>query len=292
MVLTLHRVLPQEEYARTSSQDGIIVRDTTFEALTRYLSRHYDLLDLRHGPPQFSPGLPRLRVALTFDDGWKDSITTAFPITTRYNIPWVVFVCPALQGCRFPFWPERVMAQRRAFFGTANTEQYIEFLKALPADRREQELASQSYTSALPTDEPNNAAMTWEEMALLHRSGVALGSHTNTHQILTTLEPSAAQSELTSSKAALENSLQAPCTLFAYPNGNCTPAVRDLVKAAGYTIAFTTRPGAWTRECDPLLVPRLNVAEQKMIGWRGGFSRAAFEYNIFWKAARKSKTEG
>lgn len=40
----------------------------------------------------------RLRVAVTFDDGFKDTLTTAAPTLLQYHIPFTVFATPALLG--------------------------------------------------------------------------------------------------------------------------------------------------------------------------------------------------
>lgn len=288
VVLTFHRVLPDPEYAATSSQAGIVVRENTFASLCAYLQRSCEVLDLHPEKPVWPHSSSQLRVALTFDDGWQDNFTTALPITRKYGIPWTVFVCPGLAGRSFPFWPERVMAQRRIVFGLAATERYIAHLKELTPQGLEDELAKLPQIAHADGIEPNNATMSWESMCLLQENGVRLGSHTDTHQILTQLDPAAIENELKRSKESLERAFGVPCRAFAYPNGNVTPAIRGQVKLAGYTLAFTTRPGAWMAESDSLLIPRLNISEQKLTGWRGGFSRAAFEYHVFWKAARQT----
>ncbi|HWC00686.1 MAG TPA: polysaccharide deacetylase family protein, partial [Bryobacteraceae bacterium] len=240
VVLTFHRILPEREYLRTSSQPGIVVREATFSSLVRYLRESCELADLHSGPPTWSARALRPRLALTFDDGWKDNFTTAFPILQRSKAPWVVFVCPGLENRPFPFWPEQVMARRRPQFGAAATDRYIEHLKTLPPAERDAAVAAVSHAASLPDDELLNATMTWAEMRSLHQSGVALGSHTDTHQILTQLDDADVQAELKRSKEALEDTLKVPCVLFAYPNGNVTEAVRNLVAAAGYQMAFST----------------------------------------------------
>ncbi len=76
------------------------------------------------------------------------------------------------------------------------------------------------------------------------------------------------------------------CEMFAYPNGDVSPKVRDFVKDAGYRLAFTTRPGFWNKATDPLQIPRMNVSEEKVTGLTGRFSPAMFDYSMIWKASR------
>jgi peptidoglycan/xylan/chitin deacetylase (PgdA/CDA1 family) len=286
VVLTFHRVLEAREYSVTSSLAGIVVKEETFTALMRYISQYCAPIDLKNGLPAGPGGGRRISVAVTFDDGWRDNWATAAPIASRYNVPVAIFVCPELAGERFPFWPEAAVALWRrsntlhSQFATA--EVFVECLKRLRPEERKRLLEDADRN--LPTLEPMNAAMTWDEMAQLSRKGVVFGSHTCTHAILVQLDEATVERELTVSREMIEQNLS-NCRWLAYPNGDWSPEVRDKAEAAGYEFAFTTLPGVMTRRCDSLLIPRMNVWEGKITAWRGRFSRVAFEYGVFWKAA-------
>jgi peptidoglycan/xylan/chitin deacetylase (PgdA/CDA1 family) len=294
VVLTFHRVLDDEEYARTSSLPGIVVRRETFAALARYISRHCTPVSLSGRDAAKVHG--RVPVAVTFDDGWRDNHVHAFPVANQYRIPLTIFVCPGLESRPFPFWPELAVLWWReahstggsfpAQYGTA--EQFIEHLKTLPPAERDRILVESA--TRTPGNEPNNATLSWDEMTSLSRQGVLFGSHTCTHQILVQIDGTEVRRELTESREILERRLGAPCRTLAYPNGDCSPRVRELAAEAGYQLAFTTRPGVWSRNCDPLLIPRINIWEGKIVGRRGRFSRVAFEYSVFWKAALAGST--
>jgi peptidoglycan/xylan/chitin deacetylase (PgdA/CDA1 family) len=126
----------------------------------------------------------------------------------------------------------------------------------------------------------------------MDQCGVAFGTHTLTHRILTLVPESVARREIVESKAYLESALHRPCRLFAYPNGNHSDATRRLLAEAGFSRAFTTDPGAWTPGSDPLEIPRLNVSESDVVGPAGRFSAAMFEYTVFWRVARALLAQG
>jgi peptidoglycan/xylan/chitin deacetylase (PgdA/CDA1 family) len=51
-------------------------------------------------------GAPRGRTAsLTFDDGWRNGLTTAVPVLERLGVPGTFFVCPGLFGATHPDVP-------------------------------------------------------------------------------------------------------------------------------------------------------------------------------------------
>jgi peptidoglycan/xylan/chitin deacetylase (PgdA/CDA1 family) len=169
--------------------------------------------------------------------------------------------------------------------GPAECEEFVEELKRMEPVAREAALSQLHIPSKedLSLAEPLNATLDWNELATLRDSGVLFGSHTYSHQILTQLKSGEVFSELIESKQDIEARLGAECETFAYPNGNWSPEVREAVARAGYRIAFTTQLGLWTRFSDPLCVPRMNISEGHLVGLRGRFSRAMFEYNVFWR---------
>ncbi|MEE9217981.1 MAG: polysaccharide deacetylase family protein [Acidobacteriota bacterium] len=66
-----------------------------------------------------------------------------------------------------------------------------------------------------------------------------IGAHTLTHPELTELEPASARREIVKSRLWLERVTGAPVTAFCYPKGRSNPALRAMVREAGYTVART-----------------------------------------------------
>ena len=86
----------------------------------------------------------------------------------------------------------------------------------------------------------------------LSAAGMDLGAHSMTHPDLRTLDDGALRTELVDSKAAVEAITGRPCRAFAYPFGLHNRRVRRAVVDAGFSLAFTFRPGRW----NPLAAPR------------------------------------
>jgi peptidoglycan/xylan/chitin deacetylase (PgdA/CDA1 family) len=295
IALTFHRVLNDSDNKQTCSLDGIVIRKRTFRELSSHVAACYEPVDLRTAKPGVRHR--KLPVVFTFDDGWIDTYTVAFPIAREHQIPIVVFVCPELLDETAPFWPERLVALMRAAassVGNDQAEQLIESLKRDLPEERERYLANlrEKTRGSAEQVEPMSADRTMSCAAIrqMVAGGVCIGSHTQSHQILTMISPDSARRELHDSKAFIESTLSQCCDTFAYPNGNCSPETRALVAEAGYKLAVTTMSGAWTKDSDPLAVPRINIFEDKVIGWNRRFSATMFEYATFWKAWRAMKT--
>lgn len=290
IVLTFHRVLNDSELQQTASLRGMIVRSGTFDRFLNYASESCDLIDLNREQDWSQNG--KLKLGITFDDGWSDNAMAAFPIARQYQTPMVIFIVPEKTGTELPFWPERTVAMLENELSAHSErnaeyiEQAIEKLKILPASERERrlgEMAAQNSLSSASVDK----TMSWQQIAELHAGGVTFGSHTSTHEILTVIPVAQAEQEITSSRAYIEQKLNTTCALFSYPNGDCSEPVRNLVEQAGYRLAFLNQdPGVWTRDCDPYLIPRVNVCEYHLVDSKGKFSPLIFEYAVVWNAAK------
>src|ERR1041385_489909 len=198
VVLTFHRVLTDSEVQQTASLAGMIVRSSTFADLLKYAAQTSEFVDLSRDPEWKSNG--KLKLAITFDDGWSDNAGAAYPSARQYRAPIAIFIVPEKTGTTLPFWPERTAAalDRPGADGPARDAVYIEraieALKELPAIERELRIGQMAGTSgvlqsmgALQAVASVDRTMTWQQIQELHSGGVTFGSHTSTHEILTTI---------------------------------------------------------------------------------------------------------
>lgn len=76
-----------------------------------------------------------------------------------------------------------------------------------------------------------------EDLEAMMGRGVAFGSHGVTHRPLTHLTAGEARREVEDSREALERLLGLEVRSFSFPHGRSTPAIRDMVRQAGYLTA-------------------------------------------------------
>jgi peptidoglycan/xylan/chitin deacetylase (PgdA/CDA1 family) len=88
--------------------------------------------------------------------------------------------------------------------------------------------------------------LSWDEVRQMAGEGVAFGSHTERHPILTRVTPDRARQEVSGSKHRLEDEVGVPVTAFAYPNGgraDVDEASVRLLGEVGFSLGFTLIPG-------------------------------------------------
>ena len=110
------------------------------------------------------------------------------------------------------------------------------------------------------TGRPVLPLMGWDRLRELGQAGWEVAGHTCTHPHLNALNDVEALREISEGKAATEAHLNISLQTFCYPFGHFNARTPDLVQAAGFTGACTTRSGLARRETDPFLLPRVKIA--------------------------------
>lgn len=93
IILYYHRVISKEE-CRDVELSGMCVNVNTFSKQMGILKKFYNFVSENDivGAIENGKKLPDYSVWITFDDGWKDNYTNAFPILKNYSIPATLFV--------------------------------------------------------------------------------------------------------------------------------------------------------------------------------------------------------
>ncbi|PHV50754.1 carbohydrate esterase family protein [Janthinobacterium sp. BJB301] len=289
-ILIYHRVLARPDPLFPGEVDAAL-----FQRQLGLLQRFYTPLPLSDAVRRLQDGsLPPRAACITFDDGYADNAQVALPLLQRHGLHatffiatgyldggqmWNDTVVEAVRHAPGPVLDLRVhglgtfpvasLAQRQAAIATLLGQ-----LKYQPFARRQQ-LAMQIRRQAGATAGPA-AMLSTAQLRQLHAAGMELGAHTASHPILSTLAERAAQRDIAHGKQQLEALIQAPVSLFAYPNGK---AGRDygaphvaMVKDLGFKAAVATdwgvaRPGAGL---DLLQLPRFTPWDRGRLAflWR------------------------
>lgn len=113
-VWMLHRVV--EQRSENPDQRALEVTQQFLEQkILEYQRRGYSFISIsdilrRHGGKEYDSNPPILRrhkekwVCLTFDDGYQDNYTLAYPLLKRLGVPFCVYVTTGLIDNQMPLW--------------------------------------------------------------------------------------------------------------------------------------------------------------------------------------------
>jgi peptidoglycan/xylan/chitin deacetylase (PgdA/CDA1 family) len=107
----------------------------------------------------------------------------------------------------------------------------------------------------------SHPVLSWDEIVALDgRSPFSFEPHSMSHPALTELSIADARDQIRRSKLVLEERLNRPAELFAYPGGWYGARERALVADAGYMAACTCEPGMNTKTTDRFQLRRVAVS--------------------------------
>jgi peptidoglycan/xylan/chitin deacetylase (PgdA/CDA1 family) len=101
--------------------------------------------------------------------------------------------------------------------------------------------------------------LTWNQLRILQRRGIEIGSATTNGRPLVDLPDARIERELRRSRLVLERRLGRPVQWLAYPGGDVDPRVESLAEDVGYVLAVTPGPGIRQSARTPLRLTGVTV---------------------------------
>lgn len=285
-ILIFHRVLPAPDPMFPDLVDA-----ERFEALVRLLATSFNVLSLGDGAARLAAGtLPAGALCITFDDGYADNAEIALPILQRHGVKATFFVSTGfLDGGRM-FNDSVIECVRGARGDTADlssfglgprtlasaqnrrrvVDELLPQIKYLGLDEREQYIARLS--RLLRTERlPDDLMMRSGQVVELHRAGMEIGGHTARHPILRVLADADAEAEIAEGRKRLQQLVDAPIDVFAYPNGRPMQDYDgrhvEMVRRLGFRAAVSTAAGTATAASDRFQLPRFTPWDQGAWRW-------------------------
>jgi peptidoglycan/xylan/chitin deacetylase (PgdA/CDA1 family) len=152
----------------------------------------------------------------------------------------------------------------------------IVHLRTLPNSMRRECCLLLERKIGLPQNALSNRVLTWEQIHTMRQAGIAFGSHTLSHPVVSQLAPTELERELADSKLLLEEKLGIPVKDFAFPFGkvsDCGVTAIEMLSRCGYRSAVTTVPGVNTPQVNRYELRRLQIACESSL------ARFAFDLN-------------
>jgi peptidoglycan/xylan/chitin deacetylase (PgdA/CDA1 family) len=273
-ILIFHRVLPRSDALLPDIPDA-----QQFETQMRWVRDWFKVMPLAEGIERLYRGdVPPRAAAVSFDDGYADNEAVAAPILQRLGMTATFFVSTGyldgscmwndrvveavractddvldLRGLGLPSYPIGSLEERRKAVVALILD-----VKHFDAPRRQSVV--DAIVAATRASAPTALMMSPAQVRHLRTLGMDVGAHTVMHPILTRVTVDNAHDEIAGSKRHLEQLLDAPVPLFAYPNGHpwhdYAAEHVELVRQCGFSAAVTTAPGVASMRSDRFQLPR------------------------------------
>lgn len=266
-IIYFHRVLSDSSLYYPDD-----ITESEFESLIKLFSRVFNLSSLNDIDKPSKDG--RMRLAITFDDGYKDNLKAA-KILKKYGAPCTFFV--STEGVeKGILWQDKIIecikamtadeinqqggsTQGKAYSRAAFAHEKQTEIKQLSPYQRNLKIKNLEDISG--KDTYPRIMLDEDDIKTLSKDPLFdIGGHTHSHSILSTLSSTQTRDEIRKNKVLLEVLVGREIKHFAYPNGN--PRVdyseKDIntVSVIGYKKAFTTGDGGVKKSSHKLELPR------------------------------------
>lgn len=236
--------------------------------------------------------LPSGAVAVTFDDGFLNNYTHAWPVLERHGIPATIYLATGYIGTGRLIWTDLlenailetskrrlcidVDGVQRAYALGQEEERVRTFLevkslcKTLPDYTKDRAVSSivDELQPRSSSDHPLYAFMNWEQVREMDASPlIEFGAHTVDHVSLTRVDEEEMRRQIDESVAMVARELDHPCEFFSYPEGQSDDYDSNIVaylRAVGFDHAPTAIDGCnELASTDPFDIRRI------MVGFEG-----------------------
>ncbi len=235
-----------------------------------------DLKQGRKGPPGF---------AVTFDDGYKENMEL-MDVLEKHQCPAIFFVATACLDSNHPLW-----FMNRDAYGSIH--ELVERLRSLNRQDFLQTVKSSSLIAPQPFR--GRFGLTSVELRQISARGHEVGVHTHNHPFLGALSREDIRIEIETSYRQISKALEISHMPlhFAYPGGDVTPSVINILREMDAASAVTNNFGAVSEASSVYTLPRCTIGDTHYAGW-GLLKMSPLHYAVRrrWSGAAVEKAAG
>ncbi len=283
-ILAYHRVLDDAPASFAFDEDLISATSASFRRQMEFVRRHFQIVsfaDLQRCAQENKPW-PARALIVTFDDGYADNYSHAFPILKEKNVPATIFLATDFMESGRLFWWDLVaycfkqsalgsvhfpeIASEPLLLTTAAARRkainrVLQWMKNIPEATKNEFL--QNLPRVLEVTLRDNLGqgmhLSWSQIGEMAQHGIEFGAHSISHPILTNVAPEQLEVEINGSKRAIEEHLQREPVAFCYPAGQFNFEVQNAVRRAGFHFATAFHEAVSHGALDCFALPRIHA---------------------------------
>lgn len=279
LVLMYHGIVPDN----CPIDAWTFVKESEFRKQMDILAQYYDVVPINRIKEVEFPtsGRNKPTAIITFDDGYKNNYTHAFPILKEYGFPATVFVCSGLINKKDIFWYDKVIysiqrtscehidiGNKRFSFKAADTskrwdriQELLTYLKTKNKEERTEIVeALVNFLHAEEDQQEYFILLSFEEIHELQKSDlVTIGAHTTTHEILTGVSIEFAERIIADTVNDTKRLFGENEIYFSYPNGDYNRDIFRILHSHSIELAFTTVNELYAGQKSRYEIPRIGI---------------------------------
>jgi len=240
--------------------------EENFEKHLQFYKKDFDLItvDELNSLTNSKTRLKSRFALITFDDGYIDNYSLAFPLLKANNVPAVFFIATDfIEKDILPWWDEIAFLVKNS---SQNSVQLENWHTPISLKEKSKESNVKDVLQRIKTDTSNTMAknienlkkslglepdyftphkdlfMTWDMLKEMQANGMTIGSQSCSHSIMSHLSIEDQKYEALNSKKILSEKMNSEINSFAYPVGGIsafTQATENILLESEYSLGFS-----------------------------------------------------
>ena len=277
-ILMYHRVIDPQQ-SSILIQPGMYVTPKTFAMQMEFLAKTCNVISLEEFVDSKLAGkiLSPKTVAITFDDGWLDNYTNAFPVLKAFSLPATIFLSTSYINSSEILWTDVVGVAVQAItngydmkealagmgadadsndrhvvelfyelvlFGQKEKAEHlvldrvIDTLKDYPPEQCEKIIWVLKLAFGSKICSVGRVFLSWDEVREMSKSQITFGSHSHSHKNLIRLTSDEVRNDVGMSRQLLNDNGALSTSLFCYPGGYLNFDTQQVLKGYGIKAAL------------------------------------------------------
>lgn len=281
VILVYHQIIDNNTYNYLYKSVAIHHHFSDFKAEMRFIKKWFNIISLdelvNNVKSNTAFGTPS--IAITFDDGYRDNYTLAYPILKKLKFPATIYLITGLIGTHKRTWldeveyallnsnvdsfkfPELFSDETINIFSLEDkkkaNDKICKSMKYINNSKRLKLIDELFIRLNIKQDargSENRRMLSWEEVKDMGQNNISFGAHTNSHPVLAHISFEEAKKEILLSKTEIENKLGVPIKHFTFPNGrdnDFNNKLKDYCMDLGFESVASAEHGAINKGSDP-----------------------------------------
>lgn len=297
-VFMFHRVLPKQSAEYQHAEKEFTFSVEGFGRCLDFIQRHYHVVSQAEVTAYLNgqQRLPKCAGLITFDDGWRDTLTHALPELKNRNLPAVLFLATEVVDLETGDWWQDMLVELLAQEGGLSSIKSALALRQLPRESRSDELRRitatlgaleesqrQAILQPLVSRPPSSRQMLTRTDLERLRPLITVAGHGHSHA------PLSHHPRVSDDLAACRAQLQAiggDAAVLSFPHGAYDEPTLQQAHAAGFRVCYSSEPllvNAARDRSPQIPLGRIHIPENEWTSNRNGIASEKLATFLFFR---------